>query len=572
MVVFSRILFGSGAHGQAANDRREHSPDIAAWSHRADEAGSVSGGGPVPTPPDIGDDTCQNDTQDFLIPCATDDYCVFPAVCGNKSRYITIKPGSIPGDVPTSIRIEIVSLGPPFPAGHRVGEVWYAAAEQNVPNPPHPMMRGARAACTATPHAQVWTTGDLHLFGSFIVPGSTYDVRMCDAAGANCSSPLLVATCKYGDVIRPFGGSSQPSFSDVSATVAKFANRAAAPSTPRTDKRGPGSPGQPDTPNQTTSFVDIDTSMTGFLVISILTRSRCVHRRLMLVVHGAGSRGTTGHRVFYNPRCDEFKPSQRLRPRMMGRDEALGIFSDALPFKRITQEANRLIYELSAGPGHEIVLPVDSRDAFSGFLADDHRQAGGHGFEDLVLQASRDAQGGDADVEMSQFDGDVGYLADDLHAGSSGKAPYFSSGVPAGNPKNGTRISITDSAPAFRDKPANAVHVRSVIHYPDKSDGGDFPESCAGDKPRRYGFATFQSISRGTRDVHPVRHDTNPSRRDVLGKLFDLRGGDHGDRLKRIHTFALKPGQSPSLDVIQQAQRRSAQARILAPFTTIQVA
>ena len=265
LTVFSLMLFASGAHGQANDDRPDPSAHSAAWSQEGNDNGAVAGGGPVPTPPDIGDDTCQNDTQDFLIPCATNDYCVFPAVCGNKSRYITIKPGSIPGDVPTSIRIEIVSLGPPFPAGHRVGDVWYAAAEQSIPNAPLPTLRGARAVCTGTPHAQVWTTGDLHLFGPSIVPGSTYDVRMCDAAGSNCSSPLLVATAKYGDVIRPFGGSSQPSFSDISATVAKFRNESAAPSNPRTDKKGAGNPGQPDTPNQATTFVDIDTSVAGFL-------------------------------------------------------------------------------------------------------------------------------------------------------------------------------------------------------------------------------------------------------------------------------------------------------------------
>jgi len=211
----------------------------------------------MPTP---GDDTCQTAGANTGIPCATDADCtVTGSACGNKSRYISITPANVAGG--TSIQIEVASM-PQFPS--MVGDIYYAGPEQSISNAPNPALRGAPVQCTLTPNAQTWTTGVLHLFGPIIVPGSTYNVRMCDASGANCSVPLLVATGKWGDVIRGFGGGSQPNFGDVNAIVQKFSGLASAPSMPRADLVGPQPPGTQNTPNQTANFSDVSADVSAF--------------------------------------------------------------------------------------------------------------------------------------------------------------------------------------------------------------------------------------------------------------------------------------------------------------------
>jgi len=77
---------------------------------------------------------------------------------------------------------------------------------------------------------------------------------MCDASGSNCSVPLLVAIGKWGDVIRAFGGGSQPNFGDVNAVVQKFSNLASAPSMPRADLVGAQPPGTSNIPNQSANL------------------------------------------------------------------------------------------------------------------------------------------------------------------------------------------------------------------------------------------------------------------------------------------------------------------------------
>jgi len=217
----------------------------------------------VTPPPARGDDNCQTSTGDLGGPCTTDADCPTPgAACGTKSRYVSITPTNAAIAGGTSIKVEIVSM-PQFPS--MVGDVYYAGPEQSIPNSPGPAHRGAPLQCTATPNSQTWTTGVLHLFGPAIVPGSTYNVSMCDTTGTSCSLPLLVATAKWGDVFRPFGGSSQPNFADVSRIVDKFQNLASAPITPRVDLVGPGNPGQPNTPNQIANFADISADVTAFM-------------------------------------------------------------------------------------------------------------------------------------------------------------------------------------------------------------------------------------------------------------------------------------------------------------------
>jgi len=241
----------------------------------------------VPPPcgsPDSGDDVCSSGGNSGQ-PCSTNADCPGGA-CGLKSRYVSITPcnEAVAGGPPTSIQIEIVSMkqcaggmnagrgcetngqcpGSTCANSPNIGDVWWAGAEQSIANSPNPARRGAPLQCTATPNAQAWTTGVLHLWGQAVVPGSSYNVRMCDASGSNCSTPLRVDTGKWGDAIAPFGGGSQPSFADISAVVDKFRNLASAPDTPRVDFVGAGSPGQPNTPNQMASFADVSAAVDAF--------------------------------------------------------------------------------------------------------------------------------------------------------------------------------------------------------------------------------------------------------------------------------------------------------------------
>jgi len=220
----------------------------------------LSLGPPAPT---TGDNTCQTTATDLGTPCNTNADCTVPgSACGLKSRYLSITPTNAAIAGGTSIQVEVVTM-PQFPS--MVGDIYYAGVEVSVPNSPNPALRGAPLQCTTTPNSQTWTTGVLHLWGQAIVPGSTYNIRMCDPSGTNCSAvPLLVATAKWGDVIRGFGGGSQPNFGDVSAIVAKFGNVTSAPSTPRTDIVGPQAPATPNTPNQGTNFADVSNDVSAF--------------------------------------------------------------------------------------------------------------------------------------------------------------------------------------------------------------------------------------------------------------------------------------------------------------------
>jgi len=180
-----------------------------------------------------------------------------------KSRYITVTPANpvVAGSTPTSIQVTVVS-NPVDPT--TVGDVWWAGPEQPLDNAPNPARTGAELVCTTSPQAQVWTTGFLDLFGAVIVPGAQYEIRHCINSGTLCSDPLLVSTGQWGDVVSPFGGTSQPNFSDINAIVAKFQVSSTAPDIPRVDLAGPGATGVPNTPNAAANFLDISLDVGAF--------------------------------------------------------------------------------------------------------------------------------------------------------------------------------------------------------------------------------------------------------------------------------------------------------------------
>jgi hypothetical protein len=202
-----------------------------------------------------------------------------------KSRYITVLPrNGLTGETPTSIQVTIVAMkacagganagrgcetafhcpGGTCVDSPNIGDVWWAGPEVSVNNAPQSALRGAQLECTATPHAQVWTNGFLHLFGTAIVPESRYEVRTCDADGSVCSLPLVIDTGNRGDVIRSFGGGGQPNFQDIYAVVTKFQGSFSGPDTPRSDLVGTGNPGEPSTPNQVANFADVSACVSSF--------------------------------------------------------------------------------------------------------------------------------------------------------------------------------------------------------------------------------------------------------------------------------------------------------------------
>jgi len=221
--------------------------------------------------PTVGDNTCQTTSSNTGIPCSTNAECTPPAVCGLKSRYLSVTPNNqaVAGGAPTSIRIRVVSA-PQFP--QIVGHQFYVGPEQSIPNAPNAALRGAPVGCVGagTPHSQVWTSGVLHLFGAAIVPSphnggvTTYAISHCDVNGNNCGSELNVAMAKWGDVSRPFGGGSQPNFTDIYDIVAKFAGASFGPSMARADLIGVGNPGQQNTPNQAANFADVSADVAAF--------------------------------------------------------------------------------------------------------------------------------------------------------------------------------------------------------------------------------------------------------------------------------------------------------------------
>jgi len=208
--------------------------------------------------PTVGDDTCYAGLTNVGTPCGVDSDCATGEVCGLKSRYLSLVPSN--PAVATALQVTVESC-PQFPG--IVGDVWYAGPEQPLANPPHPGLRGAPLQCTTTPHTQIWTAGSLYLWGSALVPGSTYSIRQCNTSG-ECSCPLFVATAKWGDVVTPFGGGAQPNFADINATVLGFQGSATAPEVPRTDQRGPGVPGTANTPDDVANFMDINADVAAF--------------------------------------------------------------------------------------------------------------------------------------------------------------------------------------------------------------------------------------------------------------------------------------------------------------------
>jgi hypothetical protein len=92
--------------------------------------------------------------------------------------------------------------------------------------------------CTA--YYQDWSTvGLLHIFGSAVVPSSSYQVQVmaesCTGIEDRCtavSAPLSIGTTRWGDVEVPYNPPStttQPDLGDIAGLVNKFKSAPGAP-------------------------------------------------------------------------------------------------------------------------------------------------------------------------------------------------------------------------------------------------------------------------------------------------------------------------------------------------------
>lgn len=122
--------------------------------------------------------------------------------------------------------IAIDGLVGPLPAALYVGEPVDAPDENSA----LPGLTFKAAPLSCEPFAADWSAyGAVAVYGTEIVPGSTYEIALADA---NCpatvdescwSDPLTITTTVFGDVAAPFAGTgTQPDFGDIQSLVGKF--------------------------------------------------------------------------------------------------------------------------------------------------------------------------------------------------------------------------------------------------------------------------------------------------------------------------------------------------------------
>ncbi len=169
------------------------------------------------------------------------------SIDADRCRFLSFKPGLFPEQ--KAIRVRLVSLhhvNPPYTGGPSVPFASFEGQYRWV-GPPTQYVESTgtnvplyASSLQCTPHYQDWSSlGYLHVTGSAIVPSSQYDLQFVPAscvgnedACADISSPLSLATTRWGDIeleFNPPAGSAQPDFGDVAAMVNKFKSAPGAP-------------------------------------------------------------------------------------------------------------------------------------------------------------------------------------------------------------------------------------------------------------------------------------------------------------------------------------------------------
>ncbi len=147
--------------------------------------------------------------------------------CGPKNRYLSFEVPGDPGVESTNaaLLVTLVNL-PDFPAAN--GRQFWIGAPSLIREDHSPQLFfGARLQCE--PYLADWSNVYvLHVTGSAVVPGSTYEVRI---VGPDCipdgdescmSDPIIITTAIWGDVTAPFSADDQPNFTDIGAVVDAF--------------------------------------------------------------------------------------------------------------------------------------------------------------------------------------------------------------------------------------------------------------------------------------------------------------------------------------------------------------
>jgi hypothetical protein len=198
-------------------------------------------GSGLPDSCDIADGTSSDEDGN----CIPDECDASPAPLAEpggvlKNRFISFQ--TTTAGCETAIRVELVSLNHPDPANTAglpernysafEGQYRWVGPPETMVDSRNPMTYYTTAPLQCNPHFMDWrSVGLLNVYGTEIVPSSTYDVQFVDVSCDNWNDPacgmktLRINTGRWGDAVAPFhtpDGPTQPDFTDIAAVHDKF--------------------------------------------------------------------------------------------------------------------------------------------------------------------------------------------------------------------------------------------------------------------------------------------------------------------------------------------------------------
>jgi len=198
--------------------------------------------------------------SDIVVPASPS---VDPAGVG-RNRYLGFQvPASWVGS-DIAVRVRLVSLDR---FGSFNGQFRWAGPVAVFVDDPALGVTFEAAALQCQPTFAAWTANEVvYLYGAEAVPSSTYELQAVDVScqsdlgNDTCySQPLVIQTNKWGDVVAPYGGGTQPNFADILALVVKFQGFVSAVSKTRAQLQ----PNIPN-PNVNVNFQDISAAVGAF--------------------------------------------------------------------------------------------------------------------------------------------------------------------------------------------------------------------------------------------------------------------------------------------------------------------
>ncbi len=175
----------------------------------------------------------------------------------DKNRYISVVPGT-PGRL-TAIRVRFTTTSD---TGQTIEQIRWLGQPKVLPTTVGTTPITV-AGLRCDPLCLDWSEiGLVHVFGPDVRPESEYAADVIDCGcdfsdSASFTTPLLVTTAQWGDIVEPFGISGQPNFSDISAVVDTFTGAAGAPIVVLSDLA-------PVIPDQGADFADISKDVDAF--------------------------------------------------------------------------------------------------------------------------------------------------------------------------------------------------------------------------------------------------------------------------------------------------------------------